>query len=209
VAEQGHCCGCLECDDRGNPIGAWRPLSPTCPECHGVLVQLQDGRFTRFRCHTGHTYSLSYLLADVTQSLEHFLWSTVRTMEESILLLRHLAQYARDQQATQMAEVAERQVRDAERSTQRIRDLVRRQETLSKDWLRHDPGSSVGTPTGQGTRLGGSRQWFLNLPKSIVRHPTAPAAQIETDARQALMVWIPRLWYPLALHAPLAENCTA
>jgi hypothetical protein len=61
-------------------------------------------------------------------------------MEESILLLRHLAQHARDQQATQMAEVAERKVRDARRSTQSIRDLVRRQETLSEDWLRHDPG---------------------------------------------------------------------
>jgi two-component system, chemotaxis family, protein-glutamate methylesterase/glutaminase len=57
------------------------PPSPyTCPECHGMLVQLQDGCFTRFRCHTGHVYSLSSLLADVTQSLEHFLWSTVRTM---------------------------------------------------------------------------------------------------------------------------------
>jgi two-component system, chemotaxis family, protein-glutamate methylesterase/glutaminase len=102
-----------------------------------VLVQLQDGCFTRFRCHTGHAYSLSSLLADVTQSLEHFLWSTVRTMEESILLLRHLAQYARDQQATQ---VAERQVRDAERSTQLIRDLLRQHEPLSEDRLCHDPG---------------------------------------------------------------------
>jgi hypothetical protein len=36
-----------------------------------------------------------------------------------------------------------------------------------------------------------------------------PAAQVETNARPPLMVWIPRLWYPLALHAPLAENCTA
>ena len=39
------------------------PLSPyTCPECHGVLVQLQDGDFTRFRCHTGHAYSPSSIL---------------------------------------------------------------------------------------------------------------------------------------------------
>jgi hypothetical protein len=29
---------------------------------------------------------------------------------------------------------------DAGQSTQRIRDLERRQETLSADWLRHDPG---------------------------------------------------------------------
>jgi hypothetical protein len=55
-------------------------------------------------------------------------------------LLRHLAQYARDQQATQVAEVAERKVRDAERSTQLIRDLLRQQEPLSEDRLCHDPG---------------------------------------------------------------------
>jgi two-component system chemotaxis response regulator CheB len=105
-----------------------------------VLVQLQVGCFTRFRCHAGHAYSLSSLLADVTQSLEHFLWSTLRTMEESILLLRRLAQHARDRQATQVAEVAERKVGDAERSTQLIRDLLRQQEPLSEDRLCHDPG---------------------------------------------------------------------
>jgi hypothetical protein len=37
-----------------------------------------------------------------------------------------------------MAEVAERKVRDTAQSTQSIHDLVRRQETLSEDWLRHD-----------------------------------------------------------------------
>jgi two-component system chemotaxis response regulator CheB len=98
-----------------------------------VLVQLQDGDFTRFRCHTGHAYSLSNLLAEVTQSLENSLWSTLRTMEESILLLRHLADHARDQQDSQVAKVAERKARDAEQSTQLIRDLLRRQEILSED----------------------------------------------------------------------------
>jgi two-component system, chemotaxis family, protein-glutamate methylesterase/glutaminase len=62
------------------------PLSPyTCPECHGVLVQLQDGDFTRFRCHTGHGYSPSSLLADATQSLETSLWSTLRTREPAFI----------------------------------------------------------------------------------------------------------------------------
>jgi two-component system, chemotaxis family, protein-glutamate methylesterase/glutaminase len=115
------------------------PVSPyTCPECHGVLVQLQDGTFTRFRCHTGHAYSPSSLLVDVTQSLETSLWSTIRTMEESMLLLQHLAQHARDQQDSRLADVAERKARDAEQSTQLIRDLLRRQETLSEDQLRHE-----------------------------------------------------------------------
>jgi two-component system chemotaxis response regulator CheB len=32
-------------------------LSPyTCPECHGVLLQLHDGGIIRFRCHAGHAF---------------------------------------------------------------------------------------------------------------------------------------------------------
>ena len=126
--------------DHGLDAGilALGPLSPyTCPECHGVLVQLQDGNFSRFRCHTGHAYSPSSLLAEVTQSVENSLWSTLRTMEESILLLQHLAHHAHDRQDSQVAKVAERKARDAEQSTQLIRDLLRRQETLSEDQLHH------------------------------------------------------------------------
>jgi two-component system chemotaxis response regulator CheB len=61
-----------------------QPSPYTCPACHGVLAQLQDGRFTRFRCHTGRAYTLSSLLADVTESLETSLWNTLRAMEESV-----------------------------------------------------------------------------------------------------------------------------
>jgi hypothetical protein len=58
-----------------------------------------------------------------------------------------------------MAEVAERKVRDAERSTQSIRDLVRRQETLSEDWLRPRPrltrghADRTGDPAGRVTLI--------------------------------------------------------
>lgn len=34
------------------------PLSPfTCPDCHGVMVQIREGHLTRFRCHTGHAFT--------------------------------------------------------------------------------------------------------------------------------------------------------
>jgi two-component system, chemotaxis family, protein-glutamate methylesterase/glutaminase len=119
-------------------LGALSPYS--CPECHGVLVQLQDGGFTRFRCHTGHAYSLSSLVAEVTEALETSLWNTLRVMNESVLLLRHLAQHARDQQDGGLAEIAESKARDAEQSTEFIHDFLKRQETLSGDQLRHDAG---------------------------------------------------------------------
>lgn len=54
-------------------------LSPfTCPECNGVLVRLVEGKFIRFRCHTGHAYTASSLLADVTKSVEEKLWQAMR-----------------------------------------------------------------------------------------------------------------------------------
>jgi two-component system chemotaxis response regulator CheB len=118
-------------------------VSPyTCPECYGVLVQLQDGGLTRFRCHTGHAYSLSTLLADVTQTLENSLWGTLRAMQESVLLLRHLAKQARDQQEGHLSEAAERKAGEVEQSTRLIYDLLRRQETLSEDQLRHEEGDA-------------------------------------------------------------------
>jgi hypothetical protein len=98
---------------------------------------------------------------------------------------------------------------DAGQSTRHIRDLERRQETLSADSLRHEPGSSVGTPTRQGRSLGGSRRGFLDLSTFILRYPTASTAHIETDAQQALMCRIPCLRCPLALHASLSEHGTA
>jgi two-component system chemotaxis response regulator CheB len=34
------------------------PTPYTCPECHGVLVRVEQGGIPRFRCHTGHAFSL-------------------------------------------------------------------------------------------------------------------------------------------------------
>ena len=45
-------------------------LTPfTCRECHGVLVQLMDSNIVRFRCHTGHAFTASALLSEVTASV--------------------------------------------------------------------------------------------------------------------------------------------
>jgi two-component system, chemotaxis family, protein-glutamate methylesterase/glutaminase len=116
-------------------------LSPyTCPECHGALLQLQDGSFTRFRCHTGHAYSLNTLLADVTESLEESLGNTLRLVNEKILLLRHLSKHARDLKDVALAEVAERKAHAAEQSNELIREFLEQEEILSEDQLRHDAG---------------------------------------------------------------------
>lgn len=66
----------------------------TCPECHGALVEIEEGRIVRFRCHTGHAYSIRSLLADVNEAIDSSLWDALRAAEERILLLRRMAQSA-------------------------------------------------------------------------------------------------------------------
>ena len=43
-------------------IGKGKPTPFTCPDCHGALTQLIEGKLIRYRCHTGHTYTVSALL---------------------------------------------------------------------------------------------------------------------------------------------------
>ena len=67
-----------------NPLEAgiidWgEPSVYACPECHGVLLQLKEGSNLRFRCHTGHAYSLEALPADFTERTEESLWSAIRS----------------------------------------------------------------------------------------------------------------------------------
>ena len=55
------------------------PPSPyACPECHGVLLQVEEEGRVRFRCHTGHAYSADSLLASINEAIEDALWNTVR-----------------------------------------------------------------------------------------------------------------------------------
>jgi two-component system chemotaxis response regulator CheB len=63
----------------------------TCPDCHGVLVQIEEGPIVRFRCHTGHAFTLKTLLAEINTSIDHGLWDAIRAIEERILLLRQTA----------------------------------------------------------------------------------------------------------------------
>lgn len=66
----------------------------TCPECHGVLVQIEEGRLLRFRCHTGHAYSPKSLMVEVNEAIDTGIWDAIRVIEERILLLRQMADRA-------------------------------------------------------------------------------------------------------------------
>ena len=91
------------------------PSNYACPECHGVLLQLKEENRVRFRCHTGHAYSLESLIAEFNENIEDSLWNAIRSVEEKVLLMRRLAEHVREgengtaaQQFLKLAQAAQR-----------------------------------------------------------------------------------------------------
>jgi two-component system, chemotaxis family, protein-glutamate methylesterase/glutaminase len=74
-------------------LGELSPL--TCPECHGVLLRVEEGRLTRFRCHTGHAYTASSLMDSVADSVESNLYQALRSLEEAVVLFQQMEGHQR------------------------------------------------------------------------------------------------------------------
>jgi two-component system chemotaxis response regulator CheB len=105
----------------------------TCPECHGVLVKIKGDGVPRFRCHTGHAYSASTLLAEVTEHVEHAMWDSIRSIEESALLMRQMADATSDDLAAQR--FREKAIETLARAGA-LRQAVLGHQTLSEDNVR-------------------------------------------------------------------------
>jgi two-component system chemotaxis response regulator CheB len=64
----------------------------SCPSCRGPLWELRDGELVRFRCHTGHAFSVDSLLAEQSEAAEEALYSAIRALQEKVALSRRVAE---------------------------------------------------------------------------------------------------------------------
>jgi len=62
-----------------------------CPECGGVLWEIDQKGLLRFRRRVGHAYTASHLRAEQRFVVETALWAALRALEESASLYRRLA----------------------------------------------------------------------------------------------------------------------
>ena len=107
----------------------------TCPECHGLLWEMNDGKLLRFRCHVGHAFSVDSLMAEQTEVLEDALWSALRSLEEKVALARNMAQRAWERNFTKAAQKFEEKAREAEQQAQAVRHLLLSGRGLTTDTL--------------------------------------------------------------------------
>jgi two-component system chemotaxis response regulator CheB len=100
------------------------PSTFACPECHGVLLQVKEGDRDRFRCHTGHAYTAEALIAEYDEAIEKSLSSSVRALQEKVLLVRHFADHARERNDNELAERLTQRANHAEQRSELIRQTV-------------------------------------------------------------------------------------
>ena len=74
-----------------NLMAIAEPSVFTCPDCGGVLFELADKRLLRYRCHTGHAFSLRSLAATQEQVTDAALWTGLRALQEKEGILRRMA----------------------------------------------------------------------------------------------------------------------
>jgi two-component system chemotaxis response regulator CheB len=107
--------------------GEGEPTMFVCPECEGALLRLKGGGIPRFRCHTGHAYSIHSLLAEISKAAEQKLWSAARVIEEQELLLHHLADHFDQPSQRPVTEALQRRAQTAEKLVKQLRGIL---ETL-------------------------------------------------------------------------------
>jgi two-component system chemotaxis response regulator CheB len=112
------------------------PSMFTCPECHGTLNRIVDGQLLRFRCHTGHAYTARSLLAALTERTEDALWNAVRAVEESAMLLGHMAEHVLVLEGPALAEEFRSASEGELRRAHAVRSIIAEARTVPRDLVK-------------------------------------------------------------------------
>jgi two-component system chemotaxis response regulator CheB len=95
-----------------------------CPDCGGPLRELRDEKLRRYRCRLGHAFTAESLLEGQSEAIEYALWAAVRTMEDRVRILMHLANGRREQNHSKLAATYEAQADELKRHAEQIRKML-------------------------------------------------------------------------------------
>ncbi|KAB8145547.1 chemotaxis protein CheB [Chloroflexia bacterium SDU3-3] len=114
----------MDTADALNPDRPGTPSVFSCPECGGVLFELQDGALTRYRCRVGHAFSPESMLAEQDHALETALWVALKTLEERAALATTLAARASERGSVQSQRRFEEMLKETQAQVLSIRRVL-------------------------------------------------------------------------------------
>jgi two-component system chemotaxis response regulator CheB len=103
-------------------LGKLSPL--TCPDCDGSMQEIREDGLVRYRCHTGHAFTLEALRVAAGEVWERTLYGAMRAQQQQAMVVRRMADAARRQGDRRAAEEFERRARDYEEGAKVIQRLA-------------------------------------------------------------------------------------
>lgn len=112
------------------------PTTITCPECHGVINEIQMESGTRYECQVGHSFTIHGLLNAQGDELERALWAAVRSLEEGAELSSRLAKRSKTAERQHAARLYQENASRRSQHAKILRDLL-------EQWERYDREAEV------------------------------------------------------------------
>jgi two-component system, chemotaxis family, protein-glutamate methylesterase/glutaminase len=109
-----------------------------CPDCGGVLWELDINGIRHYRCHIGHGFSEESLVHLQADYLETALWTAVRVLDERSMLAKRLASRAAQKKAARSEEQFQSMAREADRARRVIEELILHGSLLDSNALSID-----------------------------------------------------------------------
>ncbi len=102
-----------------------------CPDCHGIMWEIDEGNVVRFRCHLGHAYTAELMSVALDENLRRALGSALRSLEERVALMHKLHQQARSRKTPKLAEMWGHRAEEYEQEANVVRESIRRVDALA------------------------------------------------------------------------------
>jgi two-component system chemotaxis response regulator CheB len=102
-----------------------------CPDCGGVMWEIDEEGLLRYRCHVGHTYTAELMSVALDESLRRALASALRALEERVALARKLYRQAVDGGHRLLAETWAEKTSEFEHEMDVIRGSIRRIDRIA------------------------------------------------------------------------------
>lgn len=108
--------------DNVKPLGEQSEF--TCPDCGGVLWEMNDDGLIRYRCHTGHLFNQDELLIRQTKALEETFWIALRMMDERRFLLQKISEEETRRGWVRSAEQKKLRIQELNKHIDRLKQLL-------------------------------------------------------------------------------------
>ena len=104
-----------------DPKAVGEPSLYSCPDCGGVLFEMDEKGWLHYRCRVGHGYTAKALSVQQQTALDGALWAAFRALQESASLARRMARNARERNHTLTAQRYEERAKATEEQAELVR----------------------------------------------------------------------------------------